>query len=149
METIDILKAKYGEQATGAPEAEPKTSTSALETMAEQPPSTWRQSAAVVALSDFLKPRPWVRLVEYADASDQVDGYGLRFEPGISPRDAERWTDAHQAMALLADAMEDIEHLRRIGRLPLPRVESPHPVGPPAVAGPSQDRGNSGVHKAL
>jgi hypothetical protein len=156
METIDILKAKYGEQAPGAPEAEPGTSTSALETMVEQPPSTWRQSAAVVALSDFLKPRPWVRLVEYADASDRVDGYGLCFEPGISPRDPDRWADAQQAMILLADALEDIDHLRRIGRLPLPRAESPHPYGPPpagpadpAPTGPSQDRWNSGVNKAL
>ena len=133
METLDILENKFNQPPRPVlvgDEADPPHPGSA----AADPPSpdpapviqstgpAWRSCASVVALSEYLKARDWMHLVSYADGA-----HGLRFDGGISPAAADRWAEACQALALLADADEELRRLIRFGELKLPCID-PVPV---------------------
>jgi hypothetical protein len=83
------------------------------------PPANWRDSQTVVALADYLAARPWARLGTYAGRH-----VGIRFNPGIAPRDEDRWAEACRAWSMLCNALDDIEYLIGHGRLRLPVIEA-------------------------
>ncbi len=87
------------------------------QTLTPQPLRHWRDSARVVRLSEFLKANSsaGIRLLE-------ADGcMVLRFEPGLTPDQKERWQIALQAENLLFKALNDLTTLAKKGLLRLPK----------------------------
>jgi hypothetical protein len=167
MKTLEILENKFNpaepvlagdegsppRQASEASPAPPATPTATPPAVQVIGPA-WRSCASVVALSEYLKARDWIHLVSYADGA-----HGLRFDGGISPAAAERWAAAREALALLADADEDLRRLIRSGDLKLPCTDQvpvshhwadadDHPRGFFLSTGPSHPSKDRGTRTA-
>ena len=80
------------------------------------PLNGWKDSASVSRLSIYLKRHRerGVRLF-LRDGSP-----ALKFEPGLNPKDEERWKIAEASVQLLGDAFEDLRELIRRDLIRIP-----------------------------
>lgn len=73
------------------------------------PLNGWKDSASVSRLSIYLK-----RHREHGIRLVLRNGHpALKFEPGLNPKDEERWKIAEASVQLLDDAFEDLRELIR------------------------------------
>ena len=95
--------------------------------------SSWRDSATVVCLSEYLKEHKdkGIKLCQTKDGRPS-----LCFSPGLGKKDinTERWQIAEQSLELLETALPDLMQLLEGGLLSLPTSSVPREIG----AGPSQ-----------
>jgi len=111
MSALTKLQSKY----SGTPEC---ASAATVDRSVSDRPDSWRNSASILALSEFLKA--------HADAGMSLGSSKgcviLHFEPGLSPQDQDRWHAAEQALDLLDGALDDIRLLMSAGVLRLKKI---------------------------
>ncbi len=80
------------------------------------PLNGWKDSASVSRLSIYLKRHQehGIRLVLRSGRP------ALKFEPGLNPKDEERWKIAEASVQLLGDAFEDLRELIRRDLIRIP-----------------------------
>ena len=83
--------------------------------------SSWKDSLAVVRLSDYLKEHKKYGMKLYSTDDDKPS---LCFEPGLTREDIARWQIATEASRLLLEASNDLYQLIDHGLLILPKHKS-------------------------
>lgn len=80
------------------------------------PLNGWKDSASVSRLSIYLKRHRehGVRLVLRSGSP------ALKFEPGLNPKDEERWKIAEASVQLLVEAIDDLRELIRRDLIRIP-----------------------------
>ena len=116
MDTIELLKRKYESPPEVEENVEP---TRVCEDSAptENPPEDpdtgfgWKGVVSVKNLAALIRKAPGFRVYRKGNS------LGIRFKPGISPSDPDRWELANAALMLLVDAEEDLRRLIDSGAL--------------------------------
>lgn len=123
MDTLEKLKKQFPFEVSdaAAPAPDPVKTRSGLveyEKKVKRPPESWKQSKAIIELSEYLKTCDGIRLMEHNGRPV------MHFVNGITPKNKTRWTQAEQALDLLEVALDDIEYLLKKNDSNCRRVET-------------------------